>query len=248
MRYFDPQALERLKRDVRRAPSGFRYGFVRGIFREDVYEAVMAGFPDVTGFRLKDLKEGNAGGGRKRFYVGQEYYSGRDYGATRKFSGVADIWREIIAEADSEEFKSLLHDATGVPLNSVCNLGFAYGKEGSVQEAHIDGAVSDMGKSISASVACLLYLNKEPGGVCGTRVYAPDRTTVLFEVPDLRNSFFFFEQHPAAWHGFPEVPAGADRRIVSLSYSHEPVPIRLHDSFLYSKMPLRVKKLLQRVG
>ncbi|HTK60510.1 MAG TPA: hypothetical protein VL283_04915, partial [Candidatus Baltobacteraceae bacterium] len=216
--------------------------------REDVYGRVMAGFPDVTAFRLKDLKENNAGGGRKRFYVGQEYYSGREYGASRKFAGLSDVWREIITEADSDEFKELLQDATGVSLNSICNLGFAYGKEGSVQEAHLDGAVSDMGKAISASIAGLLYLNRAPGGVSGTRVYATDRKTVLFEVPDLRNSFFFFEQHPDAWHGFPEVPAGADRRIVSLSYSDEPKAIRLNDSYLYAKMPLGVKRWLQRIS
>lgn len=248
MRYFDPEALERLKRDVRTAPSGFRYGFVRGIFREDRYDEVMSGFPDVSGFRLKDLKEGNAGGGRKRFYVGQEYYSGRDYGAIDKFATVSPTWRAIMAEADSEEFKGLLRDATGVRMNSVCNLGFAYGKEGSLQDPHLDGAVIDKGKPLSATIAGLLYLNKEPGGVSGTRVYAPDRTTVLFEVPDLRNSFFFFEQHPAAWHGFPEVPAGADRRIVSLSYSDEPRTIRFNASPFYAKLPLGAKKLFQRIS
>jgi len=247
MKYFDRKALEDLKRDVRRAPSGFRYGFVTGIFREDVYAAVVDGFPDVSGFRLKELDEKNAGGGRKRFYVGGEYFSGRDLGSTRKFAGISGIWRAIMAEADSEEFKALLRDATGVRMNSICNFGFAYGKEGSVQEPHLDGAVGGR-KAISASIAGLLYLNREHGGVSGTCVYAPDRKTVLFEVPDLRNSFFFFEQHPAAWHGFPEVPAGADRRIVSLSYSEEPKAIRLNDSYLYAKMPMGAKRLLQRIS
>jgi hypothetical protein len=248
MKYFNEKALEDLKRGVRRAPSGFRYGFVPGIFREEVYEAVVDGFPDVTSFRLKDLDEKHAGGGRKRFYAGPSYYSGAHYGSSRMFTKVSDIWRGIIEEADSEEFKGLLSDATSVPFNSICNLGFAYGKEGSVQEAHLDGAVTDMRKAISSSIACLLYLNREPGGVCGTRVYAPDRTTVLYEVPDLRNSLFFFEQHQDAWHGFPEVPAGANRRILSLSYSREPVPIRLRDDYLYGKLPLSAKKLLQRLS
>lgn len=247
MRYIDPQAFERLKRDVRRAPSGFRYGFVSGIFREDVYASVVEGFPDVSRFRLKDLDEKHAGGGRKRFYVGDEYYSGRDLGSIRRFAGVSDVWKGIMAEVDSDEFKGLLRDATGVRLNSVCNFGFAYGKEGSVQEAHLDGAVMGR-KAISGTIACLLYLNREPGGTCGTRIYAPDRTTVLYEVPDLRNSLFFFEQHPAAWHGFPEVPAGADRRIVSLSYSDEAKPIRFTDSYLYAKLPLAAKRWLRRLS
>lgn len=244
MKYFDSKALERLKRDVRRAPSGFRYGFATGIFQEHIYEQIVDTFPDVGTFALKDIP---AGGGRKRFYVGPVYYSGADYGSVRKFSALSEIWRGIVAESSSQEFVSLLNDATGIRFNSVCNFGFAYGKEGSVQEPHLDGAVLKT-KSIVGPIACLLYLNKEPGGVSGTCVYDIDRKTVLFEVPDLRNSFFFFEQHPDAWHGFPEVPAGADRRIVSLSYSDEPKPIRLHASPFYAKLPLAAKKLIQRIS
>jgi len=242
MKYFNRKAIEDLKRNVRRAPSGFRYGFAPHIFREEMYEAITDGFPDVRSFRLKDIE---AGGGRKNFYSGPVYYSGGDYGSVRKFSKLSDIWRGIVAESASEEFVTLLNDATGIAFNSVCNFGFAYGKEGSVQEPHLDGAVLKT-KSISGPIACLLYLNKEPGGVSGTRIYGTDRKTVLYEVPDLRNSFFFFEQHPDAWHGFPPVPAGSDRRLVSLTYSDEPKPIRLLESFIYSKMPLRVKKMLQK--
>lgn len=243
MKYFNREALEKLKRDVRRAPSGFRYGFAPNIFREEIYESIVNAFPDVKTFFLKDF---DAGGGRKRFYAGPVYYSGADYGSVRKFSKLSEIWRGIVAESASEEFVTLLNEVTGIAFNSVCNFGFAYGKEGSVQEPHLDGAVLKT-KSISGSIACLLYLNKEPGGAAGTRVYDVDRKTILFEVPDLRNSFFFFEQHPDAWHGFPEVPAGADRRIVSLTYSDEPKPIRLNDSYLYEKMPLCAKQWLQRI-
>jgi len=243
MKYFDRKALENLKRDVRRAPSGFRYGFAPHIFQEHVYEQIVDTFPDVNTFFLKDF---DAGGGRKRFYVGPVYYSGADYGSVRKFSGLSEIWRGIMAESASDEFVQLLNEATGISFNSVCNFGFAYGKEGSVQEPHLDGAVLKT-KSISGPIACLLYLNKEPGGVSGTCVYDVDRKTVLYEVPDLRNSLFFFEQHPDAWHGFPEVPAGADRRILSLSYSDEPRPIRLNSSLAYSLLPLRAKKILQKI-
>lgn len=243
MKYFNQQALEDLRRNVQRAPSGFRYGFAPHIFKEDVYEAIVDGFPDVRAFTLKDIE---AGGGRKRFYVGPVYFSGADHGSIRKFSKLSDIWRGIVAESSSDEFVTLLNEVTGVSFNSVCNFGFAYGKEGSVQEPHLDGAALKT-KSVSGSIACLLYLNKEPGGVSGTRVYDVDRKTVLYEVPDLRNSFFFFEQHPDAWHGFPEVPAGADRRIVSLTYSDEPRAIRLSDSLAYSLLPLRAKKLLRKI-
>jgi hypothetical protein len=244
MKYFNQKALEDLKRGIRRAPSGFRYGFAPHIFREEIYEAIVDGFPDVSDFALKDI---DAGGGRKRFYVGPVYYSGADYGSIRKFAKLSEIWRGIVAEAASEEFVTRLNDATGITFNSMCNFGFAYGKEGSVQEPHLDGAMLKT-KSIVGPIACLLYVNKEPGGVSGTRIYGTDRKTIHYEVPDLRNSFFFFEQHPDAWHGFPVVPAGADRRLVSLTYSDEPRPIRLHDSFLYDKMPLPAKKLLQRIG
>ncbi len=244
MKYFNREALEKLKSEVRRAPSGFRYGFAPDIFRDDVYEAIVDGFPDVKTFALKDI---DAGGGRKRFYSGPVYYIGGDYGSVRKFSKLSDVWRGIVAESSSEEFVSLLREATGVRFNSVCNFGFAYGKEGSVQEPHLDGAVLKT-KSISGTIACLLYINKEPGGVSGTRVYGTDRKTVLYEVPDLRNSFFFFEQHPDAWHGFPTVPAGADRRILSLTYCEEPKPVRLTGSLAYSLLPLRAKKFLQGVS
>lgn len=244
MEYFDPKALTALKRGVRQAPGGFRYGFVSGIFREQRYAEIVESFPDVAKFRLVDMM---AGGGHKRFHVGETYYSGTDYGAIHQFSRVSDVWQAVLAEATSEEFMALLRDATGIRFNSLCNFGFAYGDGGCEQEPHLDGSAMKK-KSISDSIACLLYVNRSPGGVSGTRVYDLDRKTVLFEVPDLRNGFFFFEQHPKAWHGFPRVPDGADRRIVSLTYSDEPKPIRLHRSRLYGLLPLSAKKLIQRIS
>lgn len=246
MKYFNQKALENLKHNIQRAPSGFRYGFVQNIFRGDVYEEIADTFPDVETFTLKEIEADKAGGGQKRFYVGPVYYSGGDYGATHKFSKLSDVWKGILLESVSDEFTILLKDTTGISFNSLCNFGFAYGREGSVQEAHLDGAVLKR-KPLSATIACLLYLNREPSDISGTRVYDTDGKTVLFEVPQLQNSLLFFEQHPDAWHGFPEVPAGVDRRIVSLTYSDEPSPIRLNKSFIYSKMPLRAKKIIQKI-
>lgn len=78
------------------------------------------------------------------------------------------------------------------------------------------------------------YCNGNKGGVSGTRLYANDRKTVLFEVPDMCNSFFFFEQHPDAWHGFPEVPYGTSRRLVSIAYSFEKPPIKLSKGIFHT--------------
>lgn len=152
MKYFSKKALEDLRRDIRRAPSGFRYGFVRGIFREDVYAGIARGFPDVKAFRPVDMM---AGGGHKRFHVGETYYSGTDYGAIHQFSKVSDVWQAVLAEAASEEFMALLRDATGIRFNSLCNFGFAYGDEGCMQEPHLDGSAMKK-KAVSDSIACLL--------------------------------------------------------------------------------------------
>ena len=112
----------------------------------------------------------------------------------------------------------------------------------------INGAVRPNDSSpIHSTIACLLYFNEKPGGVSGTQVYDKDRKTVLFSVPNLRNSFFFLEQHPDSWHGFPSVPEGSERRIVSLSYSQEKRPITLHDSLFYRLISfLRARGMIQQ--
>jgi len=178
-----------LKRTRLTSPYGFKYGFVRGTFKEDVYKELIRTFPDVSKFKLTDKPD--SGGGRKRFYVGQNYYSGKEWGSLYHMRNLPEIWKNVIKESSSKELLDLLSDATGVKFNSLCNFGFTYGNGGCMQEPHIDGAARPNDPSpIHATAACLLYFNEKPGGVVGTAVYDLDRTTVLFQVPDLRNSFF----------------------------------------------------------
>ncbi len=219
LKYFNSEAIAELKKMRRTSPYGFKYGFVQGIFKDDCYKELIRTFPDVKKFLLVDKQ---SGGGRKRFYVGQNYYSGKDWGSLYKMRDLPEIWKNVIRESNSEELMKILSDATGVSFNSLCNFGFTYGDAGCMQEPHIDGAARLGDTSpIHGTIACLLYFNEEHGGESGTAIYDIDRKTILFQVPDLYNSFFYFEQHPDSWHGFPTVPKDIDRRLVSLSFSQE---------------------------
>lgn len=230
--HFNLQAFRELHNNICRSPSGFRYGFVSGILHKNAYSRLIAEFPDTGRFVLVDKQ---SGGGRKRFYVGPHYASVKDYGCVCHLRRMSALWKEVMRESASAAFIGLLSAATGVRCNSLCNFGFTYGNEGCMQETHIDGAVrADDPSLIKSTIACFLYCNADGGGVSGTRLYGTDRTTVLFEVPDMYNSLFFFEQHPDAWHGFPAVPHGVSRRLVSIAYSFEKSPIELREGLFHT--------------
>jgi hypothetical protein len=128
------------------------------------------------------------------------------------------------------------------------NFGLAYGNEGCRQGAHIDGAVRGEGGEHPSSLACILYFNEKPDGPGGTCVYGTDATTVLFQAPSMRNGLFFFEQHPDAWHGFPVMPAGSERRIVSLAFGQESPPVTLKTSVLHQlTCKKKIKSILKKV-
>jgi len=226
-RFFNKKSIE--QGNVFMAPRGFRYGYFENILQEEAYENLINSLPSVNTFSFVD--KANSGGGRKRFYVGPNYYSGQSYGCYCHMKKLPKIWVDFMEETESPEFQILLSEKTKVLFNSLCNFGFTYGNEGCMQEPHIDGAARSGDTSpIHATIACLLYFNKERGGSSGTCIYEPDRKTKLFQVPNLRNSMSFFEQHPDSWHGFPKVPEGETRRLISLSYSLEKSPLLLKKS------------------
>ncbi len=224
--FFSEESIARA--DIRFAREGFRYGFIADVFQEGAFLNLVEHFPSVEKFKRVDKM---SGGGRKRFFVGPEYASGKDDGCLCSFFGAENPWRLLAHEAARPDFVGFFSGVMGVSFNSLCNFGLTFGNEGCVQEPHIDGAAREGDPSpVHSTWASIVYFNTDPNPVGGTCVYAPDRTTMLFSAPSMRNGLFFFEQHPAAWHGFPVMPKGAERRILSLSYSNEPRPIALRDS------------------
>lgn len=248
LNFFNEESIKSVARNLRIAPRGFKYCYIPNIFKEDVYNEMIRTFPDVNKFKLVDKM---SGGGRKRFYVGPDYYSGATRGCLCHMESLPDIWKRAIHESASSELIDLFQEVSGISFNSLCNFGLTYGNKGCVQEPHLDGAIrpgeKKKGDTLS-TIACLLYFNEKQGGSSGTCVYDIDRKTILFQVPDLRNSLFFFEQHPDSWHGFPPVPAGEDRKLVSLSYSQEAKPIALKTSLLHkAACTLRYKHYLKGI-
>ena len=228
--YFDANSIETAKKDFRIAPSGFRYGFIPDVFKEEVYWELVATFPDVRQFKLVDKM---SGGGRKRFYIAPHYDVSKNFGCWCHLRFFPAIWQKVLQESTSPEFISFFSDATGVKCNSLTAFGHTYGNEGCVQEPHIDGAVREDRGEYPSTLATLLYFNERPDNTGGTCVYAADRKTILFQAPSMRNGMFFFEQHPYAWHGFPMMPPGAERRLVSLAYGLEEPSIRLKNSLFH---------------
>lgn len=231
MPYVDYEALASLREKVQTAPSGFRYGFLQNIFHENAYRELVQHFPATSGFKLVDKQ---SGGGRKRFYVGPKYFSGRHYGCVCDLSSIAFPWRSALKELASPRFIASFKEATSINFNSLCDFGLMYGNESCMQEAHIDGsALADDPNEVRSTIACILYFNENPDTIGGTCVYDIDRKTILAQAPNLRNGIFFFEQHPQAWHGFPVMPANTQRHILSLSYSLESQPIALKTSLTH---------------
>lgn len=227
---FDTNSIEAAKGTFRTAPSGFRYGFIANIFPENIYQELMATFPDVKKFKLVDKM---SGGGHKRFYSAPHYDVSKNMGCWCHLRFFPPLWHKVFQEAASPEFISFLSDSVGVKFNSLATFVHTYGNEGCVQEPHIDGAVREDHGEYPSTLATLIYFNEKPDNIGRTCVYATDRKTVLFQAPSMRNGMFLFEQHPDAWHGFPLMPPGAERRLVSLAYSLEESPIRLKNSLFH---------------
>ncbi len=246
IKYFNQISIISAQESFKKAPSGFRYGFIPNVFKEDVYEKLIATYPDVKRFKLVDKP---SGGGRKRFYVGPSYNTDKDGGCFCHVDTLPQIWKDVIAESASPELISLLKEATGINFNSLSIFGFAYGNEGCMQESHIDGAVRGSPAVIKSPIACLFYFNKKSEGSSGTRIYDVDGKTELFKAPSMRNGLFFFEQHIDAWHGFPSVPVGEDRRLVSVAYNLEDEGISPKRSIFHKitclpGLKFRIKSLL----
>lgn len=230
IRYFDINSIEAAQKNFKMASSGFRYGFITDVFKENVYQELMETFPDVKQFKLVDKM---SGGGRKRFYIAPHYEVSKNFGCWCHLRFSPAIWQKVFQEAASSEFISFLSGATGVKCNSLATFGHTYGNEGCVQEPHIDGAVREDRGEYPSTLATLIYFNESPDNTGGTRVYSTDRKTILFQAPSLRNGMFFFEQHPDAWHGFPMMPKGAERRLVSLAYGLEDHPFQIKSSLFH---------------
>ena len=189
MRLIDERTLDAAFRKVRVSPRGFRYGFLSGIFTEETYERLVEAFPSVQSFRLVDRR---SGGRRRRFFVGPLYDANRHHGCVCHLASLPTVWQEALSELASLSFVARLSAATGVDFNSLCTFGFTYGNEGCVQEPHLDGAVREGDTSeIHSRLACLVYMNRDPGGPGGTCIYDLDRTTVIYQAPSMRNGLFF---------------------------------------------------------
>jgi len=248
VKYFNLDAIISAQPTFQKAPGGFRYGFIPNIFKEDVYDKLVAGFPSSSSFKLVDKP---SGGGRKRFYSGPHYETDYTGGCVCHLEQLSNIWKEVMKESASAELITTLSKATDINFNSLGMFGFAYGDEGCMQEAHIDGVIRDNPSVIKSPIACLIYINKDAEGSSGTRIYNTDRTTTLFKAPGMRNGLFFFEQNINAWHGFPIVPVGEERRLLSLGYNIEKNPIQFKKSLIHKLIcvhgwKFRIKSLLSR--
>jgi len=245
LRFFDADAIRALGEQTNRGPGGYRFGFVNDVLNQPAYDRLAREFPRVDHFQLVDKQ---SGGGRKRFYVGPSYDLGRDGGCICGLGGISQMWRQLFLECASAELMDLLGESIGIRFNSLCSFGFAYGNEGCRQEAHIDGAVRPGDASpVHSTISLFIYCNQRSQRTGGTRIYAPDRESVLFEVPELRNGLFYFEQSALAWHGYATLPPGIERRLVNFTYTLEESPVTLRTSRLHRHIcPRRFRRRLRK--
>lgn len=246
MSHIDESVLSRLQHAITVTRTGVTNGFCDRVFTSDSYAELTRAFPDPATFTLVD--KNNSGGGRKIFYVGPEYVITRHLGSLYHLRTLPLIWKEVIQEISSLFFMKKLSAVIGTEVNTVCNFGFTFGKEGCMQEPHIDGAMRTSNHSpIKASVAFLLYFNDSDDPCSATEIYDTDRTTILSKGTTMKNSWMFFKQHPNAWHGFPRVPKNHTRRLVSLTYGYLQDPVPLTWSFSgYISSQLRKRLLFKQ--
>ncbi len=224
MKYFQDSLFKRIQTATKVTETGVSHGFCDSVFEGEVYEELIRTFPDPHSFYLVDKED--SGGGHKRFYIGPEYVVARNYNSLFHIRKLSKVWKGVIEEVSSPSFIQMLSESVGAKFNSICNFGFAYGDEGCIQEPHLDGAIREGATSrVKSNVAFLLYFNENVDPVSATELYDIDRKTVIVKGDTMRNSLFFFEQHPNSWHGFPLVPKNHTRRIVSLSYNYETEPV-----------------------
>jgi hypothetical protein len=234
---FNADAIRALGEQTTRGPGGYRFGFVNDVLNQPAYYRLAREFPPVHQFQLVDK---HSGGGRKRFYVGPTYELGRDGGCTCGLHGISETWKELFLECASAELMELLGVSTGIYFNSLSSFGFAYGNAGCMQEPHIDGSVRPGDASpVHSTISLFIYCNPSSQRTGGTRMYAPDRESVLFEVPELRNGLFYFEQNALAWHGYAPLPPGIERRLVNFTYTFEESPVALRTSRLHRHVCIR---------
>ncbi|MBP6885657.1 MAG: hypothetical protein KBC02_00200 [Candidatus Pacebacteria bacterium] len=227
--YINQRQVERAQ--IHKSPHGFSYGFIENFIHEAAYENLRLTFPDVRGFNLVDKA---SGGGRKRFYVGPTYVAGKHNDCACQVAALSRYWQEFFRECASPATAELISKAVGISFNTLCNFGLTFGNEGCVQEPHIDGAAREYDESpVKSSWASIVYFNESPNNRAGTCVYEPDRRTMTYQAPSMRNGLFFFEQHPLAWHGFPKMQKGFERRILSLAYSSQQQPLMPRSSWAH---------------
>lgn len=245
MNYFNPTVFSRLKEATRVSHTGVRHGFCDEVFLPEVYEQLMKDFPNPQLYLHFDKK--NSGGGHKRFYAEPGFIAEKHGDSAYHLRHLPAVWKNLLNEVSSPDFLKTLSDAIGVETNSICSLGFAYGEKGSIMEAHIDGAIREGTLlRMKSNVAFLLYFNENSDPVSATELYDLDRKTILAKGTTMRNSWFFFEQHPNSWHGFPEVVGNHTRRVVSLSFSIVEHPIIPQWSFL-SRVKLLIRNFFYRI-
>ncbi len=245
MKYFDETFFTRLKEATVTTHTGVTAGFCDKVFTPQVYEELQNTFPDPTDFMLVD--KADSGGGHKKFYVGPHYVTAKDNGSVYHLKNLPPIWRGLLDELASDEIMKEISVATGTEVNTLCVFGLTYGDEGCVQEPHLDGAIREGDNtSVKANLAFLLYFNEIADPVSATEIYDLDRKTILLKGTTMRNSLAYFKQHPHSWHGFPEVPKGHTRRLLSLTYLHLPKPTSIDWSFSHYIIS-RIQRFLRRV-
>jgi hypothetical protein len=229
--YLHPTALQRLREKTIQTHTGVTCGFINNFFLETKFQDLIRTFPELRNFKFVD--KADSGGGHKRFYVGPEYVITRNFGSVFHLRNLEKPWRNLLEELSSVEFIQKLSESTGIKFNTLCNFGIGYGDEGCMQEPHLDGAIREGDSSlIKGNIALLIYLNDQEDPISATEIYDLDRKTILLKGTTMRNSILFFKQHKNAWHGFPRVPTGHTRRIISLTYAEAPKPVGLDWSSL----------------
>lgn len=168
----------------------FRYGFVKGIFKQKFYDGLYETFPkfDKTWFINNDYRRS----AKTRHFIDEK-------GEQKYDPLLSPEWNKLKRYITSKEFINNFSKYSGIKFSKVVRGGFFANGKSDFQLPHIDEEGEYANK-----LQIMFYFSKswqegDPGAtyLCKN----DDESTIFFEPYDLDNTMICFEETPQSWHG-----------------------------------------------
>ena len=187
----------------------FKFGFVKNIFSEKIYEGLYKDYPKIDQFNDgSDMSKSqfSMDWGKSEYQKLEPVLSGPD----KRFS---ENWNKLKLYAESEEFINNWRIFSGISVNKLKHFRFIAYRDGGFQLPHIH----NVGPS---TLVMMFYFSKgwKNGEAGGTYMASDaDESKIIFEPYDLDNSMALFHDGPNSAHGTRMVTNHIERRALQIT-------------------------------